>query len=393
MLSRRRPPAPRSRRSPDRAGPSGNRRILSRGLTTGGLGWTDIGNKQVIGGIAREFYRRIKAKYDDPKAWIWETREEYFRDRRGANVSGEDAMWTFEPRVATQVYREMLAERKIEVVFNSRLDLHPGQGVRKRGARLEAIVMEDGTVYTGRVFIDATYEGDLMARAGVSYTIGREANSVYGETYNGVQPDHRHSHQFPEGLQVSPYVVPGDATSGLLPMIDPDGPGEKGAGDSRIQTYCFRLCMTNAPENRLPVEKPEGYDERDHELLMRYAESGMYHKPSSKWDPIPNAKTDTNNHGAVSTDYIGANYDYPEGDYVTRERIVRQHEIYTRGYLWTLQNHPRVPEEIREYYRQWGFPKDEFPENEHWPTQIYVREARRMVSDVVMTEHHVLRFD
>jgi hypothetical protein len=137
------------------------------------------------------------------------------------------------------------------------------------------------------------------------------------------------------------------------------------------------------------VEKTEGYRERDHELLLRYAESGRYHAPASKWDPIPNAKTDTNNHGAVSTDYIGMDYDYPEGDYATRERIVRAHELYTRGYLWTLQNHPRVPEKIREYYRQWGFPKDEFPENAHWPTQLYIREARRMVSDVVMTEHYV----
>jgi hypothetical protein len=147
--------------------------------------------------------------------------------------------------------------------------------------------------------------------------------------------------------------------------------------------------MTSAPENRLPVEKPAGYNERDHELLLRYAESGRYHPPASKWDPLPNAKTDTNNHGAVSTDYIGANWDYPEGDYATRDRIIKQHEIYTKGYLWTLQNNPRVPEKLREYYRQWGFPKDEFTENGHFPTQLYIREARRMVSDVVMTEHYV----
>lgn len=359
------------------------------GLTTGGLGWTDIGNKQVIGGIAREFYRRIKTKYEDPKAWAWETRDGYFKLRRGANVAGEDAMWTFEPKVALQLYREMLAEKKIRVVFNSRLDPRPGKGVRKRGARIEAIVMEDGAEYRGRVFIDATYEGDLMARAGVSYTLGREANSVYGENYNGAQADHRHGHQFPDGLRVSPYIVPGNPASGLLPGIDPEGPGEKGAGDRRIQAYCFRLCMTNAPGNRVAVEKPEGYNERDHEMLLRYAESGQYHQPSSKWDPLPNNKTDTNNHGAVSTDYIGMNYDYPEGDYATREKIIRQHEVYTRGYLWTLQNHPRVPEALRRWYREWGFPKDEFTENGHFPTQIYVREARRMAGEAVMTEHHV----
>jgi hypothetical protein len=228
-----------------------------------------------------------------------------------------------------------------------------------------------------------------MAKAGVSYTIGREANATYGEAYNGVEAEFRHSHQFPDGLRISPYIKPGDASSGLLPGIDSNGPGVHGAGDKRIQVYCFRLCMTSAPENRLPVEKPEGYNERDHELLLRYAESGRYHEPSSKWDPLPNAKTDTNNHGAVSTDYIGMNYDYPEGDYATRERIVRRHELYTRGYLWTLQNNPRVPEAIRGYYRKWGFPKDEFAENGHFPTQLYIREARRMVSDVVMTEHHI----
>jgi hypothetical protein len=360
------------------------------GLTTGGLSWTDIGNKQVIGGIAREFYRRIKTKYDDPKAWVWETREHYFQVRRSANTAGEDAMWTFEPKVASQVYREMLAEHKIPIVTRARLDLRPGRGVRKRGTRIEAIVTEDGAVYSGRMFIDATYEGDLMAKAGVRYTTGREPNSVYGETYNGVQANHRHLHQFPDGLRVSPFVKPGDPKSGLLPIIDATGPGVEGTGDTRIQAYCFRLCMTNAPENRLPIGKPEGYNERDHELLLRYAESGMYHEPPRKWDPIPNAKTDTNNHGAVSTDYMGANYEYPDGDYATRERVVRRHEVYTRGYLWTLQNHPRVPQKIREWYRQWGWPKDEFTSNNHFPTQLYIREARRMVSAAVMTEHHVM---
>jgi hypothetical protein len=360
------------------------------GLTTGGLSWTDIGNKQVIGGVAREFYRRIKTRYDRPEAWVYETREHYFGQRRTSNVGGEDAMWTFEPKIASEVYREMMAERGITPILNARLDLRPGRGVVKRGGRIAAIVTEDGARYSGKMFIDATYEGDLMAKAGVRYTIGREFNAQYGEQYNGSQAGHRHQHQFPDGAHVSPFVVAGDPKSGLLPIIDPTGPGVKGVGDKRIQAYCFRMCLSNAPANRLPILKPEGYDERDHELLLRFAETGLYHEPSRKYDPIPNAKTDTNNHGAVSTDYMGANWDYPEGDYATRDRVIRRHEIYQKGYMWTLQNHPRVPEKLREWYQQWGLPKDEFKLTGGWPAQLYIREARRMVSAVVMTESHIV---
>jgi hypothetical protein len=359
------------------------------GLTTGGLGWTDIGNKQVIGGIALEFYRRIKQHYDNPASWRFQTRDGYFKLRHAEINSADTAMWTFEPHVATAIYQEMLAQYKIPVILKARLDLRPGKGVIKSGARITAIVTEDGRRYAGRMFIDATYEGDLMAKAGVRYTTGREANATYGEQYNGVEAAHRHQHQFPDGLRISPYVTPGDVASGLLPGIDPTGPGSEGAADGRIQTYCFRLCMTNAPENRLPIARPADYDERAFELLLRYAESGRYHPPATKWDPLPNAKTDTNNHGAVSTDVIGMNWGYPDGNYAARERIIRAHESFTRGYLWTLQNHPRVPESLREYYRQWGWPKDEFLENDHFPTQLYIREARRMVAGVVMTEHHV----
>jgi len=360
------------------------------GLTTGGLSWTDIGNKAVVGGIAREFYQRIKKTYEDPKLWTSETREEYFARRSGPDAKNEDAMWTFEPKIASAVYARMMDEAGVKVIRKARLDLAPGKGVVKQGARITAIVMEDGARYEGRMFIDATYEGDLLAKAGVSYTVGREANSVYQETWNGVQAGHFHYHQFPDGANVDPYVVPGKPESGLLPVIDPSGPGVEGAGDKRIQAYCFRMCLTNDPKNSIPIAKPDGYDEKDHELLLRFAETGKYHEPSSKYDPIPNRKTDTNNHGAVSTDYMGANWGYPEAGYAERERIIKRHEVYQRGYLWTLQNHPRVPEKLRVYYRQWGLPKDEFPATGGWPAQLYIREARRMVGPVVMTEHHVM---
>jgi hypothetical protein len=360
------------------------------GLTTGGLSWTDIGNKAVIGGIAREFYQRIKKKYEDPKIWTSETRDEYFERRRGPNAKNEDAMWTFEPKVASEVYREMMAEAGVKVVTNARLNLAAGKGVVKQDGRIAAIVLEDGSKYEGRVFIDATYEGDLMAKAGVSYTIGRESNSKYDETWNGSQAAHVHGHQFPDGANVDPYVIPGKPESGLLPIIDPTGPGEEGSGDNRIQAYCFRMCLTSDPKNQIAITKPDGYDEKDHELLLRFAETGKYHNPASTYDPIPNLKTDTNNHGAVSTDYMGANWDYPEADYATRDRIIKRHEVYQRGYMWTLQNHPRIPEKLRAYYRQWGLPKDEFTDNGGWATQLYIREARRLIGAEVMTEHHVM---
>ncbi|TDJ72299.1 MAG: FAD-dependent oxidoreductase [Planctomycetota bacterium] len=352
------------------------------GLSSGGLGATDIGDKRAIGGMSREFYRRIRAYYDDESAWKFEARDA-FRGR--GHRPGEDTAWTFEPHVAERIFDEMLAETGVRAV---RGRLARESGVRLDGGRILSIRTERGRVFPGAMFIDATYEGDLMAAAGVSYTVGREPNATYGETLNGVQAERAIHHQFTE--PVDPYVVPGDPASGLLFGIQMGGPGEKGAGDDRVQAYCFRICATDVPENRLPWPKPADYDPAHYELLLRNFEAGDHRLP---WNPVrmPNGKTDSNNNFAVSTDFIGASRDYPEADYATRARIVADHERWQKGLLWTLANHPRVPDQVREAFSAFGLARDEFPETDGWPRQIYVREARRMVSDYVMTEHNAQR--
>jgi len=353
------------------------------GLTTGGLGQTDIGNKMVIGGIAREFYRGIRDYYADPAHWKWQTFQEYRDEGQSRTLPGEDAMWTFEPSAALSVLARMLSGTKVSVLYNERLNRE--SGVVKEGDRLISLTTESGKTIRGRMFIDATYEGDLMAAAGVDYMVGRESVSAYGESLNGVQTAQNRYHNFVPG--VDPYRIAGVPGSGLLPFIDENGPGQETSADRRVQAYCFRMCLTDHPDNRIPFAKPEGYDESWYELLLRNFEAGENRIP---WinSPMPNRKTDTNNFGGFSTDFIGQNYSYPEAGYAERGGIREQHLQYQKGLMWTLANHPRVPEKIRAEVSRWGTCKDEFERGEGWQEQLYIREARRMVGEYVMTQRN-----
>lgn len=365
------------------------------GLTTGGLGQTDIGNKQAIGGISRKFYGAIKKYYDDPKNWTRETAEDYRNRRASSRAPTSDAMWTFEPSAAAKVLDFWMKDAAIVIHRGERLDRGKG-GVELKDGRIVSIRTENGKTYRAKMFIDCTYEGDLMAAAGVSYTVGREPNSKYGETISGIQRELTIQHQFLDG--VDPYVKNGDPSSGLLPFVEKDVNLPDGAGDNRVQAYCYRMCLTDVPENRIPFKKPAGYDPLDYELMLRNLEKGgdgSRNDPLTKagpWinSPMPNRKTDTNNRTAFSTDFIGGSDRWAEASYAEREEIAMAHLKYQQGVMWTLANNPRVPEHIRTEVARWGTCRDEFQgeRGDGWQNQLYVREARRMVGEYVMTEHN-----
>lgn len=331
------------------------------GMTTSGLGATDLGAEAAIGGLSREFYQEVAKHYNKEK------------------------QYTFEPKVAQAIFAKWVEENEIPVYYQQHL-----AKVIKENKEITEIIMEDGTIYKADVFLDCTYEGDLLAKAGVNFYVGREANAVYKEIHNGIQFGAPH-HKFEKWID--PYVIEGKPESGLLKGINEDDPSElgyQGKGDHRIQAYNFRICLTQDKDNKVPFPKPPVYEEDRYELLLRYIHSGV-------WDAmnlhtmLPNGKSDLNNFGAFSTDLMGENYDWPEGSYERREEIYQDHVNYNIGLLYFLANDERVPKEIREEVSQWGLPKDEFKETGHWPHQLYIREARRMISDYVMTDKNCLQ--
>lgn len=349
------------------------------GASVEGLGSTDIDNhgdfqnSPAVGGLAREFYRRVSIRYGRVAQF----------DQMIASRTKNAALWKFESSVAEAVMEELVAEAGVRVFRGHRLRESGGVTRDATTRRITAIRCENGATFLAGVFIDATIEGDLLAFAGVSTVIGREANATYGETKNGIRGTNTYR-QF--AVPVDPYKTPGNAASGLIATIQDEPLGPPGAGDQRIQAYCFRMCLTQNAANRIPFAKPANYDPAEYEIYRRYVAAG-----GTLWTPsagLPNGKTDLGSWHDLSANLYGMNHAYPGGSYAVRAEVYQQHLTFTQGLCWFLANDPALPAKLRNAWSQWGVTRDEFTDNGGWPRQFYVRDARRMVSDYVITEAH-----